>query len=81
MKLFYCLVVYNFINTLYSLIKKFWDLMSRKIKYCVEIVRNDFNKSKYSIIYRINLIMITNTIIKYINFDKKGLIIKLTIQK
>lgn len=55
--------------------------MSRKIKYCVEIVRNDFNKSKYSIIYRINLIMITNTIIKYINFDKKGLIIKLTIQK
>lgn len=45
--------------------------MSRKIKYCVEIVRNDFNKSKYSIIYRINLIIITNTIIKYINFDKK----------
>ena len=45
--------------------------MNRKIKYCVEIVRNDFNKSKYSIIYRINLIIITNTIIKYIYFDKK----------
>ena len=46
--------------------------MSRKIKYCVEIVRNDSNKSKYSIIYRINLILITNAIIKYINFDKKN---------
>lgn len=43
MKLFYCLVVYNFIDTHYFLIRKlfmknFEIYWTEKVKYCVEIL-------------------------------------------
>lgn len=65
MKLFYCLVVYNFIDTHYFLIRKlfmknFEIYWTEKDKIMCWNMRNDFNEFKYSIKYIINSTIVTN---------------------